>query len=63
MTETKDTLYLLSARLEKKMKELRKRKDTAWQAPNEKRRRDGHPFAHLLENLFKHREDAQGPPS
>lgn len=41
------------------MKVFRKRKDTARQALNEKRRRDGDPFAHLLESLFKHRENAR----
>jgi hypothetical protein len=41
------------------MKVFRKRKETARQAMNEKRRRDGDPFAHLLESLFKHREEAR----
>ena len=42
------------------MNGFRKWKDTARQALNEKGRRDGGPFAHLLENLFKHREAARG---
>ena len=41
------------------MNGFRKRKDTARQALNEKGRRDGGPFAHLLESLFKHREEAR----
>jgi hypothetical protein len=41
------------------MKVFRKRKETARQAMNEKRRRDGNPFAHILESLFKHREEAR----